>query len=295
MKIGVPAVLVVFSAPLFAQAPANLNDIRNVFVDSFGDRPGAAEIRGKIVSELEKSGRFHVVENALEADAGVLAGAGDVWIKSHYSLNPRNRSANGDAQALYAGYLSIELRDKKGETLWSYHARTPHSSGSGDVSRDLSRLVVKKLLSAPPDPPTATPAGAIGPTTLTAAGATFPYPVYAKWFEGFSREHPAIDIRYDAVGSEAGILRLREGAVDFAASDIMISADEYFAGGKPAFLRFPTIMGGVVPVYNLSEMPPDLRFTPEILAGIYLGKIRKWNDARIRAVNRNADLPDQLD
>jgi phosphate transport system substrate-binding protein len=73
----------------------------------------------------------------------------------------------------------------------------------------------------------------------------------------------------------------------------MIGADEYFAGGKPKFLRFPTIMGAVVPVYNLPDMPTELRFTPEILAGIYLGKIRKWNDPRIKAVNRDAMLPDR--
>lgn len=291
MKVETLAVLLVSALPLFAQAPASLNDIKNVYVDSFGNKPGAVDLRGKIISELEKSPRFHVVENASEADA-VLAGSGEVWVKSYYSLNPRNRSVNSDTQALYAGYLSIELKDKKGETLWSYLA-TPHSSAAGSVSRNLAKLVVKKLDAAPADPPTAGPAVDIRPTTLTAAGATFPYPVYAKWFEAFHQSSPRIEIRYDAVGSDTGIQRLMEGAVDFAGSDIMITSDEYFAGGKPKFLRFPTIMGGVVPVYNLPDMPRELRFTPEILAGIYLGKIRKWNDAQIRAINRDAVLPDR--
>lgn len=291
MNVYSLAALFVSAVSLFAQAPANLNDIKNVYVDSFGDRPGAVQLHDKIVSELEKSRRFHVVESPSEADA-VLAGSGEVWVKSYYSLNPRNRAVNSETQALFAGYLSIELKDKKGETLWSYLA-TPHSSATGDVTRNLARLVVKKLESAPADPPTAGPAAAIGPTTLHAAGATFPYPVYSKWFEAFHQSSPAIDIRYDAVGSEAGIKRLMEGAIDFAGSDIQITADEYFAGGKPKFLRFPTIMGGVVPVYNLPDMPRELRFTPEILAGIYLGKIRKWNDSQIRAVNRTAVLPDR--
>ena len=88
--------------------------------------------------------------------------------------------------------------------------------------------------------------------------------------------------------------RLMEGAIDFAGSDIMITQDEFFAGGKPKFLRFPTIMGAVVPVYNLPDSgTKDLRFTPEILAGIYLARIRKWNDPAIRAVNRTAVLPDR--
>ena len=291
MKFSVPAVVLLSAAVLFAQAPANLNDIKSVYVDSLGDRPGASDLREKIISELEKSHRFRVVNNEAEAD-GVLSGKGEVWVKGYFSLNPRERSVS-DAQATYAGYLSIELRDKKGETLWSYLA-TPHTaSASGNVSRDLARLVVRKLDSAPADPAGALPSAAFPATTLLAAGATFPYPVYAKWFEAFHKSFPQIDIQYDAVGSDAGIHRLKDRTTDFAGSDIMIPPDEYFAGGKPAFLRFPTIMGGVVPVYNLPDMPRELRFTPEILAGIYLGKIRKWDDPQIRAINRTAELPDR--
>jgi phosphate transport system substrate-binding protein len=297
MKVSPLAVVILAAAlPLFGQpagqlAP-HLSNITNVFVDSLGDRPGAAELRGNIVAELEKSHRFHVVGNQSEAQA-VLAGTGEVWVKGYVSLNPRNRAINGDTQALYAGYLSIELRDKKGDTLWSYLA-TPHSSASPDVGRDLASLAVKKLLISPDDPVTAVPPGTIHATTLAAAGATFPYPLYAKWFEAFHKRFPGTEIRYDAVGSETGMKRLMEGAIDFAGSDIMITPDEFFAAGKPKFLRFPTIMGAVVPVYNLPDSgTKDLRFTPEILAGIYLGKIRKWNDPAIRAVNRTAALPDR--
>jgi phosphate transport system substrate-binding protein len=264
---------------------------KNIFVGSFGDKPGASQLREQVMSELRKSQRFRLVTAPAEADL-VLDGTGDVWIISHYSLNPRNRSVNGDAQGVYTGYLSVELKDKKGETLWSYLA-TPHSSGSGDVSRGLARLVAGKLNGGLVDAPSPPAAGVTPATVLNGAGATFPYPVYEKWFEAFHKRYPAIDIHYEPVGSEAGMRRLKEGALDFAGSDVMIGADEYYAGGKPKFLRFPTILGAVVPVYNLPDMQRELRFTPEVLAGIYLGKIRRWNDPQIAAVNRSAVLPDR--
>lgn len=259
-------------------------------MDSFGDKPGASDLREQVTADLRKATHFHVVTTRAEADLA-LGGSGEIWVKSHYSLNPRNRSV-GDARAVYTGYLSVELKDKKGETVWSYLA-TPHSSGSRDVSRILARIIVDKL-SSEADAPASTPAkGLVHMTTLNGAGATFPYPVYEKWFDAFHKQYPEIDIHYEPVGSEAGMRRLMEEKADFAGSDVMIRADEYFAGGKPKFLRFPTIMGAVVPVYNLPEMPIELRFTPEVLAGIYLGKIRKWNDPRIVAINRDAMLPDR--
>jgi phosphate transport system substrate-binding protein len=187
--------------------------------------------------------------------------------------------------------LSVELKNKKGETIWSYLA-TPHSS-SGEVNRDLARLVVTKLSGATSDSDPSGGAGSGSAAMLAAAGATFPYPVYQKWFESFRAQFPNVEIHYDPVGSEEGIARLKSGAVDFAGSDVMISADEYFAGGKPKFLRFPTVLGGVVPAYNLPGVVRPLRFTPEILAGIYLGTIHKWNDVRIREVNAGAALPDR--
>jgi phosphate transport system substrate-binding protein len=264
---------------------------KSIFVDSFGDKPGAAELREQVQSELQKLPKFRVVENRAEADL-VLTGTGEVWVKSYFSLNPRNRSVNEDSQAVYTDYLSVELKDKKGETVWSYLA-TPHSSGSRDVSHTLAKVVAQKMNGDVADPPSTPPAGNIHTTTLSGAGATFPYPVYAKWFESFHKRYPEIDIHYEPVGSEAGIGRLKTGALDFAGSDVMIGQDEFYAGGKPRFLRFPTILGAVVPVYNLPDMPRELRFTPEVLAGIYLGTIRRWNDPQIVAVNRGAALPDR--
>ncbi len=269
-------------------SPANPLKVRNVFVGSFGDKPGAAKLRAAVVGDLTRSGKFHVVEDPSGADA-TLDGKGEVWVSGYYSMNPRERSVS-DSYAVYTGYLSVELKDKKGETIWSYLA-TPHSS-SGEVNRDLARLVVRKLSGATSE---SDPAGApaTGSALLTGAGATFPFPVYQKWFESFHAQFPNVEIHYDPVGSEEGIARLKRGAVDFAGSDVMISSDEYFAGGKPKFLRFPTVLGGVVPAYNLPGVSRPLRFTSEILAGIYLGTIRKWNDARIREVNAGAALPDR--
>ena len=128
---------------------------------------------------------------------------------------------------------------------------------------------------------------------LNGAGATFPYPVYSKWFESFHKQFPDIEVHYEPVGSEVGVRRLADRRTDFAASDVRITADEYFAGGKPKYLRFPTVLGAVVPVYNLPEVSGELRFTADILAGIYLGRITRWNDPSIRAVNRGAALPDR--
>jgi len=276
---------------LFCALPGAAQNVRNVFVDSFGDKPGSSELRQQVTAELRKSQNFHVVDTPAQADL-VLSGTGEVWVKSHYSLNPRNRSVNSDAQGVYTGYLSAELKDKKGETVWSYLA-APHSSGSRGVSRILARLVVRKMRGDIADPPSAAPTGLLHMTTLNGAGATFPYPVYEKWFQAFHARYPEIDIHYDPVGSETGISRLKAGTLDFAGSDVMIGADEYYAGGKPKFLRFPAMLGAVVPVYNLPDMPLELRFTPEVLAGIYLGKIRKWNDPQIRAANRDAMLTDR--
>jgi phosphate transport system substrate-binding protein len=274
-----------------APAPPQIAPEKNIFIDSFGDKSGATALREQLATELRKSHKFHLVSSAAEAEL-VLGGTADVWVKSHYSLNPRNRFVNGDSQAVYTGYLSVELKDKQGQTVWSYLA-TPHTSGSGDISRDLAGLVIAKLDAAISDTIANAPSGIAHPVTLNGAGATFPYPVYEKWFQSFHSNHPQIEIHYDPAGSEAGIQRLHNGTVDFAGSDIMIGADDYYAGGKPKFLRFPTILGAVVPVYNLPDMPRELRFTPAILSGIYLGEIRKWNDPRIASVNRNPALPDR--
>jgi phosphate transport system substrate-binding protein len=130
------------------------------------------------------------------------------------------------------------------------------------------------------------------PASLHGAGATFPAPIYRKWFDSFAERNPGAHIQYDPVGSEAGIQALATGKIDFAGSDIPLT-DERLAQLHLEVYQFPLILGGVVPIYNLEGNVRDLNFTPEILAGIYAGKIRRWNDPKLKAVNRQVSLPDK--
>ena len=126
--------------------------------------------------------------------------------------------------------------------------------------------------------------------TLTGAGATFPALLYEKWIAAFQQKFPGTAVTYRAIGSGAGAEALRKAEVDFAASDAPLPDKELAA--FPAKIRhIPTTVGGVVPVYHLEGQVRDLRFTPEILAGIYLGKIKRWDDPLLRTANRNATLP----
>jgi phosphate transport system substrate-binding protein len=126
---------------------------------------------------------------------------------------------------------------------------------------------------------------------LKAAGATFPYPIYAKWFANFTSRNPDVRIRYDAIGSEAGIRKLLAHEVDFGASDSPQILHELAPDKESQYLLFPSVVGAAVPIVNLPGLSADVSFTPEILGGIYLGKITKWNDPLLRQANRGVDLP----
>ena len=112
-------------------------------------------------------------------------------------------------------------------------------------------------------------------TLINGAGATFPYPVYAKWLTNYRRENPNVDISYEAVGSEAGIRRLLAGSADFGASDNPQAIQEISPGDQGKYLLVPTVVGAVVPIVNLPGVASDIGFTPEALAGIYSGTIAK--------------------
>jgi phosphate transport system substrate-binding protein len=127
--------------------------------------------------------------------------------------------------------------------------------------------------------------------TINAAGATFPAVIYQKWFQEYRKLHSDVQINYQALGSGAGIQQLTQGTVDFGASDVPMTDDQLSKITKSKILHFPTVLGGVVPTYNV-EGAPALNFSPETLAGIYLGKITKWNDAAIKKDNPGAKLPD---
>ena len=124
---------------------------------------------------------------------------------------------------------------------------------------------------------------------ITGAGATFPYPIYSKWAESY-KAATGNGLNYQSIGSGGGIKQIKAKTVDFGASDMPLKEEELEAEG---LIQFPAIMGGVVPIVNLDGIAPgQLKMTPEVLANIYLGKITKWNDARITALNPGAKLTD---
>ena len=125
---------------------------------------------------------------------------------------------------------------------------------------------------------------------IDAAGATFPDPIYKKWFGEFKAAHPSVQINYQAIGSGGGIKQLTEGTVDFGASDMPMT-DAQIADMKVKPLHFPTVLGGIVLTYNIPNVTAPLKFSPEVLAGIYLGDIKKWNDPKITADNAGVKLP----
>jgi phosphate transport system substrate-binding protein len=127
---------------------------------------------------------------------------------------------------------------------------------------------------------------------LNGAGATFPYPIYSKWFNEYHNQHPDIEINYQSIGSGGGIRQVTAGTVDFGASDGPMS-DEQLASSKVKILHLPTVLGAVVPAYNIPGFKGELKFTPAIIAGIYLGKINSWNDAAIAKENAGVSLPNQ--
>ena len=133
---------------------------------------------------------------------------------------------------------------------------------------------------------------AIAQTTLNGAGATFPYPMYSKWFSEYHKLHPDIQINYQSIGSGGGIRQVINGTVDFGASDGPMT-DEMLKEAKTKILHMPTVLGADVPAYNIPGVSTDLKFTPEALAGIFLGKITKWNDKAITSVNPGVNLPDR--
>lgn len=131
-----------------------------------------------------------------------------------------------------------------------------------------------------------------GGTLLNGAGATFPYPIYSKWFDEFNKLHPDVKINYQSIGSGGGIRQLQAGTVDFGASDSPMT-DEQLAKTPAKVLHFPTVLGAVVPTYNVPNVTAELNFTPEALAGIALGTIKRWSDPEIARANPGVKLPAQ--
>src|SRR5579864_7192239 len=121
-----------------------------------------------------------------------------------------------------------------------------------------------------------------GQVLLNAAGATFPYPIYSKWFDQYHQAHSNVQINYQSIGSGGGIRQLLDKTVDFGASDGPMTDADLKTSSVP-ILHFPTVLGAALPTYNIPGVQAELNFTPEALSGIYLGKITKWNDPAITA------------
>jgi phosphate transport system substrate-binding protein len=125
---------------------------------------------------------------------------------------------------------------------------------------------------------------------IQAAGATFPAPIYQKWFDEYHKAHADVAVNYQSIGSGAGIQQLTAGTVDFGASDMPMT-DEQISKLKVHPLHFPTVLGADVPTYNIPGLTQELKFSGETLAGIFLGTIKKWNDPMIMKDNPGAKLP----
>jgi phosphate transport system substrate-binding protein len=128
--------------------------------------------------------------------------------------------------------------------------------------------------------------------TITAAGATFPYPIYSKWFSEYSAGHPGVQINYQSIGSGGGIKQVCSGTVDFGASDMPMTDDLLKSCGVK-LIHIPTVLGADVPAYNVPGVSTDLKFSQSVLADIFLGNLTNWNDPRIAKDNPGVHLPDQ--
>ena len=129
-------------------------------------------------------------------------------------------------------------------------------------------------------------------TVVSGAGSTFVAPIMAKWVSEYQKQHPDIKINYLPTGSGAGIAQAMRGMIDFGATDAPLS-DDQLSKSTTKLIHIPVIVGADVPAYSLKSVSPEMKFTSPILAQIFLGKIRKWNDATIAAVNPGVSLPDE--
>jgi phosphate transport system substrate-binding protein len=140
------------------------------------------------------------------------------------------------------------------------------------------------------------PLAVFGQTTLNGAGATFPNPIYSKWFSEFHKVHSDVQINYQPIGSGGGIRQVTEATVEFGASDMPMTDDQLKEAQtklKTKVLNIPTVLGAVVPVYNISGVSGEIKFTPDVLAEIFLGRITNWSDKAISAANPDLKFPNQ--
>ena len=138
--------------------------------------------------------------------------------------------------------------------------------------------------------PAGFPAHGAGIVTLNGAGATFPYPIYSRWFSEYNRLHPDVRINYQSIGSGGGIEQVKKGTVDFGASDAPLSDDQLKEMGRPIILM-PTVAGAIAMSYNIPGVGTGLHLTPQQIVGLYMGQITNWNDPKLAADNQGMKLP----
>src|SRR6266545_2753200 len=178
-------------------------------------------------------------------------------------------------------------RSKVAQRRWRTRAASvPFSRCS---SRSNTRLLMKRITSlALATLLAAAPAAA--QVTLNGAGATFPNIIYSNWMLTYNQAHPDVKLNYQSIGSGGGIRQFSDGTVDFGGTDAPMT-DSAIAAIQGNVLHIPTVLGAIVAIYNLPGVTQQLKFTPDVLADIFLGKITKWNDARIASVNQGVPLP----
>ncbi len=276
----------------WGQHASALSQVKTVYVQDFAGGEGAALLHDGLVQRLSRN-RFQIVSSRDAADA-FLKGSGHVWIRAYISTNVR--TPERDRRAVYGGYLSLELVGARGEPLWSWLV-TPGKLTWNNIVDDLTGHAAKKLLEDAESAPQASasassrPGSVLASASLNGAGATFPAPLYKMWFEEFEESHRGVHISYAPVGSGLGIEKLAAGQLDFAGSDV--TAELLIRPGDSSRLRaVPTVLGAVVPIYNLPGAITDLHLTGEALSDIYLGRVTRWSDPEIRKSNRDIDLPD---
>ena len=288
--------VILFPPPIRPQNAERSSQVRRITLDWEGTEKLPLLIRDHVVQRLKASSEVQLVADPSQADA-VLHATARVWIAGYVSSSPRSKS---NQQPSYQGFASAELTGKGGKTLWSILV-TPRTVGWKSITNDLSDQLVRAFLETIANKDSGERSSASGtataettppaPTVLDGAGATFPAPIYQKWFESFEHTHPEIRVRYDAVGSGEGIDRFLAGKTDFGASDMPLSDKQLGPAAKT--LHFATVLGAVVLIYNVESAPAGLNLSPEVLTGIFLGKIRRWSAPEIHAINKGAHLPDQ--
>jgi phosphate transport system substrate-binding protein len=274
-----------------AQSAEHAADVKRVALDWVEGGKGSSAVRDRLAERLKASGKVEIVQDRAKADA-VLHGSAVLWTTGYVAMSPRSRAAE---EPIYQGYATAELTAQDGKTLWSYLA-TPRHPGWKSITDDLADQLASALSEAlvRKEPRAGTLEATSGPATtpmvvkLRGAGATFPAPIYQRWFQSFEQARPGITVEYEAVGSEQGIRRAQAGQVDFGASDMPLLETQL---QNDKLLQMATVLGAVVPIYNLQGAPDGLNLSGEVLAGVFEGKIRTWDAPEIRALNRHVRLP----